>query len=521
LLLLAFLDFGVAHAQETTLKEIPDEDAPILELKPLHRLKLSQSSHEFCFSSDGKIFAAKDGVVVRIWNTERGKEIGCLSTGDKEYIHSIAISPNGREVAFATGKESRIEVFDVTTGKLIRTLSSRETNTTCIYRLQFTPDGKGIIFSDLTTSLRKWDLESGKADVLYKENIDAGGGMAVSSDGKLLAVAPDLKSVHLFDMATGKLLLRVPEEWKGDSSYVAFSPGGRLLATDRWGGGNSVKVWDAHSGEVAWELSWPLSLDPKSDPLSPNRQRKTGATGTVFSADGRTLRVAGYDGFDRLWETATRKLRYRVHHDGLVILSVARSGSYFASENIMAPAPEIVLYDTRTCLPALRLSTPPDLDKLWSGLASDDAATAYENMRMMAGVPKEATALLENRLSPVARVSHTEIQKLIADLDEDDFDIRDKARKRLTELSDPTEPALTKALTRKPSVESARTIKNLLSVFSGPARGDRVRVIRAVEVLETLATPEARKLLKSWSGGEPTALLTREAKAALERLDRE
>jgi RNA polymerase sigma factor (sigma-70 family) len=45
-----------------------------------------------------------------------------------------------------------------------------------------------------------------------------------------------------------------------------------------------------------------------------------------------------------------------------------------------------------------------------------------------------------------------------------------------------------------------------------------VRAKRAIVVLEHLATPEARELLKSLSGGEADALPTKEAKAALERL---
>jgi hypothetical protein len=46
-----------------------------------------------------------------------------------------------------------------------------------------------------------------------------------------------------------------------------------------------------------------------------------------------------------------------------------------------------------------------------------------------------------------------------------------------------------------------------------------VRLTRAIEVLE-LAAPETRKLLEEDAGSEKDAALAREAKAALERLDR-
>jgi len=46
-----------------------------------------------------------------------------------------------------------------------------------------------------------------------------------------------------------------------------------------------------------------------------------------------------------------------------------------------------------------------------------------------------------------------------------------------------------------------------------------LRAGRAVAILENIATPEARQLLESVAGGEPDALPTKEAKAALDRLN--
>ncbi len=50
---------------------------------------------------------------------------------------------------------------------------------------------------------------------------------------------------------------------------------------------------------------------------------------------------------------------------------------------------------------------------------------------------------------------------------------------------------------------------------------EQIRQLRAVEVLEHLATDDARKLLDKLAGGARDALLTREAKAARERLSRQ
>ena len=53
-----------------------------------------------------------------------------------------------------------------------------------------------------------------------------------------------------------------------------------------------------------------------------------------------------------------------------------------------------------------------------------------------------------------------------------------------------------------------------------PAPPERVRAVRAIEVLEQVETPEARLLLQTLAGGAPEAVVTREARASLERLTR-
>lgn len=48
----------------------------------------------------------------------------------------------------------------------------------------------------------------------------------------------------------------------------------------------------------------------------------------------------------------------------------------------------------------------------------------------------------------------------------------------------------------------------------------QLQLLRAVEVLEQIDTPEARRLLAELAQGAAAARLTQEAKAALERLEK-
>ena len=66
-----------------------------------------------------------------------------------------------------------------------------------------------------------------------------------------------------------------------------------------------------------------------------------------------------------------------------------------------------------------------------------------------------------------------------------------------------TAPALRRALEGRPlSLELRRRIEGLLERLQGPiTSGERLRLMRAVEVLGQAATPEARKLLEELAKG--------------------
>jgi hypothetical protein len=89
----------------------------------------------------------------------------------------------------------------------------------------------------------------------------------------------------------------------------------------------------------------------------------------------------------------------------------------------------------------------------------------------------------------------------------------------LAKLGYLAEPALKKALEDRPSLEARKRIERLLDKLptEEPTSGEELRGLRAVELLERLAQPEADKLLQALSEGAAGARLTREARAALER----
>jgi hypothetical protein len=81
---------------------------------------------------------------------------------------------------------------------------------------------------------------------------------------------------------------------------------------------------------------------------------------------------------------------------------------------------------------------------------------------------------------------------------------------------------LRKALSaRQPSLELRRRIERLVEKLEGPVTSpERLREMRAIEVLEQIGSAECRKLLQQLAQGHPQSDLTGEARAALARMTR-
>jgi hypothetical protein len=170
-----------------------------------------------------------------------------------------------------------------------------------------------------------------------------------------------------------------------------------------------------------------------------------------------------------------------------------------------------------------RAIAPEDLDACWSDLASDDATRAFETIRRLAASPSEAIPYLREHLKPVPAVDQKRLVRLIADLDSNQFAVRENATKELEKLGELAAPACRKALEQKPSVEARRRLEALLEKQSQEWQNpssERLQTLRAIEVLEHIATAEAKQVLSSLAKGAPEARLTQEAKASLERLSK-
>jgi len=521
--------------------------------KEVRRLK--GSHNEICsvaFSADGQQIAAAafSHSTVFLWETATGKRLGEQAGHDGGQIGRLSYSPDGQVITSCCG-DWTLRQWDVATGRQLRRIETVQTNFHAaalapdgesvasgswggavrlldrtgkevrswkahagwVTAVVFTPDGKTLASAGTDRAVVLWDPATGQERRRFtlEGEGDPPNNVLFSLDGRLVAVIVRGQPLRLWEVATGKERPLVPPPAGGrvvqpggdPVESAAFSPDSRLLATG--GRDHSVRLWDVSSGQqvraLPGHMGWIASV--------------------AFSPDGRNLAVGHWRSVS-LWEVRTGKERRRFdgHEGDGSALAFAPNGRTLVGGSGDTTA---LIWDLTGRLDSGKLRPAnlagQELELAWTDLRGDDAPQAYAALWLLASAPKQALPLLREALPRAAPVDAAHLGKLIAALDDDDFEKRERVTDELVKLGEQAEPALKKALDGKPAVEMRRRLEYLLERLRGSGEsGERLRQARALEVLEAIRTPEARALLEELSKGAAEAWLTREAKTALARL---
>ncbi len=137
-----------------------------------------------------------------------------------------------------------------------------------------------------------------------------------------------------------------------------------------------------------------------------------------------------------------------------------------------------------------------DLESLWADLAGD-AKTAQPSVQLLAATPDQSISLLAEKVRPVEAVDARYLDQLVAELESAEFASREIARRTMARLGEQIEPALRRALSRKPSNETRKLLETMLVALHGPLTGETRRSARAIQVLTTIGTAESRKFSRN------------------------
>jgi RNA polymerase sigma factor (sigma-70 family) len=292
------------------------------------------------FSPDAKeLYTVGDGALA-VSDSSTGAPLRQFPTGDL-HVRGAAFSRDRQLVAvggFQFIKENEpsvglIRVLNAATGKEVRRFS-HGTERSDHFWLAFTPDGKYLFSLSSAGIVRLEEIATGAE--LLRQQFSGGlrGDLCLSPDGSTLAVAtgPNTQQVFVWEWQAGKEPREIKVPPRGARS-LAFLPDGKTLVTAD-GGQEGIRLWDVASGRLLLKLGEQAGYGYHRACVSPNgryiissgdRQKalilydaktgkevrrmsglRTGASSAVFSSDSRRLAALG-DGVLRVWDVATGK----------------------------------------------------------------------------------------------------------------------------------------------------------------------------------------------------------------------
>jgi RNA polymerase sigma factor (sigma-70 family) len=486
------------------------------------------------YTPDGKtLWTRGTDATLCLWDTATGKQVKQVPSK----ALSVAVTPDGRYSAAVTAKlEITLIDNDNDSGKQLLTMTAKpRTIPTCC----FSPDGRILLVHQVTdNSAVLYDVPSGKERcrvvIPGAQKMPAGGfgpgndaTFFFAPDSRRLAVYSAGGVLNVHDTASGKVVNKILPGETLPLRGGAFAPDGRTIALDF--GNGLVQLVELATGKERRTFGKKYTPKPLMAPggggVMAYRIGSSGTAGTAlvaFSPDGRLLAHVGPDNVVHIWNVATGQALGRFEgHSGMIgAIAFAPDGQSVATASNDTTA--LVWNVKGTSARAGPTPEPQGADAVllrWNELTVEDGVAGEKAINSLIASPKSAVTLLKAKLQPAVAVNAAVVEKLMEHLDSDEFKLRQKAQVELLAIGDQVVPFLDKALAGNPPLERQQRLQQVhAKLTAAPITGERLRIIRAIEVLERIGNPDTREVLQTLADGAPGALTTTQARAALERL---
>lgn len=220
---------------------------------------------------------------VRLWDVITRTPRGNLE-GHTSKVMSAIFSPDGKTLATASADKT-IRLWDAATGQQRAVLKG---HTDAVWSLAYSPDGETLVSASWDQTVKLWNVTTGTELAVLKGHEEEILSVAVSPDGMTMATGSTDWTVRLWDLATRKKRV-ILKGHNGAVYCVAFSSDSKTLATGS--GDETVKLWDVQTGLQRTTLFG----------------HKSGISALAFSPDDTILVSAGRDDPVRLWELTAAK----------------------------------------------------------------------------------------------------------------------------------------------------------------------------------------------------------------------
>ncbi len=211
-------------------------------------------SRSFCWSSDGKLIAAKPAAQsIQLWEAATGKPLREFALRLPQnpgagFPAQCAISPDGQTLVVSYNYPKDLVLWDVNTGDIRRKIPLLTQGGTgpqaqiddSPHSIAFTPDGRTLAAGS-APGIRGWDLSTGKELPPFD---GPPGGVAkclFSPNGKLVIAGGSDGSVWAWDTATGQLKHKSAGHNHAVTSMVLTSDGKTLVTGSA---DTTILIWD-------------------------------------------------------------------------------------------------------------------------------------------------------------------------------------------------------------------------------------------------------------------------------------